>query len=331
MATILIVDDFPENIDLIKTLFSSDPYKFISAQNGPEAIKQVKRHRPDLVLLDVVMPGMDGFQVCEKLKNNKETMLTPVVMVTGLDDSKSRLRGIEAGVDDFISKPLNMFELKVRVKSLLRIKEYNDQLEYAERIMFSLALVVEAKDPNTKGHCNRLANYGALLGERVGLSANEIQSVRRGGILHDIGKLAIQDDILLKPGPLSNDEFDVIKTHPAEGEKICRPLKTLEDVLPIIRYHQERYNGSGYPEGLIGDEIPLPARIVAMVDSYDALTTDRPYRKALSKKDALNILDRETAEGQWDKNLYEEFKEVLAIKNLNEIIDKNISELVNLN
>lgn len=328
---ILVVDDLPENIDLIENVFLGQPYEFLRASNGREALNVVKDNSPDLILLDVVMPEMNGFEVCERLKSDRATRLIPIIMVTGLEDSESKIRGINMGVDDFVSKPINIYELKARVASLLKLKEYTDQLESAERIIFSLALAVEAKDNYTRGHCNRLANYGAMLGQRIGLSEGEIRTIRRGGILHDIGKLAISDSILQKPGPLSEHEFDEIKSHPEAGERICRPLKTLEDVLPVIRHHQERYDGSGYPDGLKGDAIPITARVVAMVDSYDALTTDRPYRKALRGEDAMDVLYAETSEGLWDQNIFTEFKELLKTRNIDRLVNTDVGELQELN
>lgn len=311
MATVLVVDDLPDNITLIKNFFVNEPYHLVEARNGVEAIQMISEEKPDLVLLDVIMPGMDGFEVCRQLKSSSDTCLIPIIMVTGLNDSDSKLKGIESGADDFITKPFNAIELKARVASLLRMKQYTDQLEYAEKIIFSLALVVEAKDPYTQGHCQRLSEYGSSLGKRIGLDEKDIRAIRRGGILHDIGKLAIQDEILLKPGPLSEAEYEIIKIHPIEGEKICMPLKTLEDVLPIIRSHQERSDGGGYPDGLKSEEIPLTAKIIAIVDCYDALTTDRPYRKAVSREDALHIMEEEMNQGKWDKNLFSEFRHVV--------------------
>ncbi len=325
--TILIVDDLPENVELIKSLFMGQPYQLLSAHSGEEALSLVTENKIDLVLLDVIMPGMDGFAVCERLKSQKETRLIPVIMVTGLEDSSSKLRGIKLGVDDFITKPVNIFELKARAASLIKLKQYTDQLENAESILFSLALTVEAKDPNTRGHCNRLANYGTMLSEQIGLGEDEIRSVRRGGILHDIGKLAIRDSILLKPGPLTSEEFEIIQTHPEAGEKICRPLQTMEDVLPIIRHHQERYDGSGYPDGLKGEEIPIGARIVSMVDAYDALTTTRPYRAAMEPARALYVLDEEVELGKWDKQLLNDFREVLKHPELEERINSPVFEI----
>ncbi len=325
--TILIVDDLPENVELIKSLFMGQPYQLLSAHSGEEALSLVNDNKIDLVLLDVIMPGMDGFAVCEHLKSQKETRLIPVIMVTGLEDSNSKLRGIRLGVDDFITKPVNIFELKARAASLIKLKQYTDQLENAESILFSLALTVEAKDPNTRGHCNRLANYGTMLSEEIGLSEDEIRSVRRGGILHDIGKLAIQDSILLKPGPLTSEELEIIQTHPQAGEKICRPLQTMEDVLPIIRHHQERYDGSGYPDGLKGDEIPVGARIVSMVDAYDALTSRRPYRAAMGSEEALYVLDEEVEMGKWDKQLLKDFQKVLKHPQLDQRVNAPVFEI----
>jgi len=325
--TILIVDDLPENIELIKTFLFNEKYNFKSAHCGEDALNILQNQPPDLVLLDIIMPGIDGYQVLTEIKSHPETRLIPVIMVTGMNDRESKLKGIKLGVDDFVTKPIDMFELKARIASLLRLKEYTDQLESAEQIIFSLALAVEAKDPHTQGHCNRLANYATLLAERIGLDTRDLRAVRRGGILHDIGKLAIQDNILLKPGPLTDQEFRIVQTHPEAGERICKPLKTLSDVLPIIRSHQERYDGSGYPDGLKGDHIPVVARVIAISDSYDALTTDRPYRKALSHQKALRVLDDESKRGLWDPDIYQEFKEVLKIPEITSRINQDIVEL----
>ena len=330
-ATILIADDMPENIDLIKTVFLEESYEFITAQNGKEAIECVFKHRPDLILLDVVMPEMNGFEVSSLLKSKKEIMHTPIVMVTGMNDHKSRLKGIESGVDDFISKPINIIELKARVASLLRIKRYTEQLEYAERIFYSLAVTVESKDRNTKGHCKRLANYGQLLAEQIGLGDEDIYAVRRGGILHDIGNLAVDEEILLKPGLLTKEEYEIVKKHTEEGEKICKPMKTLENILPIIRQHHERFDGSGYPDGLQGEEISLAARIIALADSFDALTSSRIYRGAYSKEEALAILDKEAEMGKWDKHLYREFKTLLKKYNIDYLVDREVFEAKGVN
>jgi putative two-component system response regulator len=311
MAKVLLVDDSLDNIDLITNVLknSSDEYEIFQAHDGIEALEKVTAVQPDIIILDVIMPGMDGFEVCENLKSEPKTRLIPVVMITALDSQKDRIRGLEVGVDDFISKPFNVYELTARVKNLLQLRSYINELEHAEQVIFSLARAVEAKDNYTENHCERLSNFAEIIGRELNMSEADIITLRRGGILHDIGKIAISDSILQKPGPLTPEEFEIIKTHPAIGEDICRPLKTLQPVLPVIRFHQERFNGSGYPDGLKGEEIPIHARIIAVVDCFDALTSDRVYRKALSNEKALEIMQEETDRGLWDPKLFHMLKE----------------------
>ncbi len=304
LPKILIVDDQPDNIETIKDILNDKGYLLFSANDGRQALEVFHEVQPDLVLLDALMPVMDGFQVAHIIKDNPETQLTPVIMITALDGIQDRVKGLEAGVDDFISRPFNIIELKARIQNLLRMKETLDELENAEQVIFSLAKTVEAKDKYTEGHCNRMADLAVAMGEYLNLPPADLKVLKRGGILHDIGKIAIRDSILLKPGKLTPEEFEIIKEHPKIGVKICSPLKTLKPVLPIILYHHERFNGSGYPEGLKGKEIPLLARIVGLVDCFDSLTTKRPYRKALSISEALEICERETMQGLWDPDLF---------------------------
>ncbi len=313
-SKILIVDDAVENIKLVTEILNrpKNEYHIEAAGDGYEALEKVKKFDPDLIMLDVVMPGIDGFEVCRILKEDQKTRLIPIVMITALDSQQDRLRGLESGVDDFISKPFNVYELLARVKNLLKLRSYISELEHAEQVIFSLARAVEAKDNYTEGHCERLSILAQHLGSELQLADEDLIVLKRGGILHDIGKIAIDDSILLKPGPLTAEEFEIIKTHPEVGENICRPLKTLKPVLPIIRYHQERFNGSGYPEGLAKYEIPIHARIIGLVDCYDALTTDRTYRKALPNEFALQIMTKETEAGLWDPDFFKLLKEILA-------------------
>jgi len=313
-SKILIVDDAVENIKLVTEILNrpKNEYNIEAASDGYEALEKVNKFSPDLIMLDVVMPGIDGFEVCRILKEDQKTRLIPIVMITALDSQQDRLRGLESGVDDFISKPFNVYELLARVKNLLKLRSYINELEHAEQVIFSLAKAVEAKDNYTEGHCERLSILAQYLGTEMQLPDEELIVLKRGGILHDIGKIAIDDSILLKPGPLTAEEFEIIKTHPEIGENICRPLKTLKPVLPIIRFHQERFNGSGYPEGLVKHEIPIQARIIGLVDCYDALTTDRTYRKALPSDFALQIMNKETEAGLWDPDLFKLLKEILA-------------------
>jgi len=313
-SKILIVDDAVENIKLVTEILNRprNEYHIEAAGDGYEALEKVKKFNPDLIMLDVVMPGIDGFEVCRILKEDEKTRLIPIVMITALDSQQDRLRGLESGVDDFISKPFNVYELLARVKNLLKLRSYINELEHAEQVIFSLARAVEAKDNYTEGHCERLSILAQFLGSELQLAAEDLIVLKRGGILHDIGKIAIDDSILLKPGPLTAEEFEIIKTHPEVGENICRPLRTLKPVLPIIRYHQERCNGSGYPEGLGKNEIPIHARIIGIVDCYDALTTDRTYRKALPSDFALQIMEKETEAGLWDPDLFKLLREILS-------------------
>ena len=310
-SKILVVDDNEDIVEMLTEILQDQGYNTIIARNGKEALAMVDSDNPDLILLDAMMPAMNGYEVTHHLKSQDRTRLTPIIMLTGLSDFNDKMKGIELGVDDFIVKPFNHIEVLTRVKSLLRVKQYTDELENAETVIFSLALAVEAKDSYTEGHCNRLSYYGAKLAEHIGLSEDDVKAVRRGGILHDIGKIAIDERILRKQGPLTPEEFDHVKQHPIIGENICKPLKSLNNVLPIIRSHQERWNGSGYPDGLSKENIPMTARVIMTVDLYDALTTDRPYRKALPENQAFGIMFDETEKGLWDPNMMNEFVHML--------------------
>lgn len=308
---VLIVDDSIENVEILERILSDSDYEILKAYDGLQAIELVNQTIPDLILLDVIMPGISGFDVAVQIKENPVTRLIPVIMITALEGREDRLKGLDSGVDDFVTKPVNIFELRARVRNLLKLREYVNELEHAEQVIFSLARAVEAKDKYTEGHCERLSYLAERLGKRLGLSENDLLILRRGGILHDIGKIAINDSVLSKPGTLTEDEFEMIKKHPEIGERICAPLKTLKPVLPTIRSHQERFNGSGYPDGLVGEEISIHARIIGIVDCYDALTTHRPYRPALSKTEAIKILTMETSNGLWDPELIDVFFDIL--------------------
>ena len=318
--TILVIDDDPFNINLIRDVMAGDAYQIVGAGSGEEGLDLIRKTRPDLILLDVIMPGLSGYEVLEEIKKNHEFRLIPIIMITALYGQGDRLKGLDMGVDDFISKPVNVFELRARIKNLLKLRAYINELEHAEQVIFSLARAVEAKDKYTEGHCERLSSLAEELGRQLGMEGDDLTILRRGGILHDIGKIAIPESILLKPGPLTKKEFEVIKTHPEEGERICAPLKSLRPALPTIRHHQERFNGSGYPDGLSGDEIPIHARIIGIVDCFDALTTKRPYRDALSEEEAIRIMQEETERGLWDPEIINVFFPIV----------KNTSEFANI-
>ena len=309
---ILVVDDNPASVRMLRDRLVGMGYEVVEAYDGQQALEQVEEESPDLILLDVMMPKMDGFEVCRRLKGDERTILIPVVMVTALRERADRIRGIEAGADDFLTKPVDHAELTARVSSLLRIKQYTDELESAETVIGSLALSVEAKDPYTEGHCGRLSQYSARLGERIGLSLEELKALGRGGVLHDVGKIGVPETILTKRGKLTEEEYGVMKEHPVIGERICSPMKSLGLVLPIIRHHHERMDGSGYPDRLRGEEIPVTARIMAIVDVYDALRTERPYKPMLSLEESLGTLREESERGWWDPDLLREFEGIIA-------------------
>ena len=304
---VLVVDDLPENTDLLKKVLEAKGYRVRVAHDGSEALQAVEEDDPDAVLLDILMPGMDGFEVCRRIKSNPATRLTPVVLITGLGDSEARLQGIEAGADDFLTKPPALVELVARVRSLVRLKRYTDELESTEAMMLSLAMTIESRDVYTQGHCERLARYATALGERLLMPEEDLAALYRGGYLHDIGKVGVPDVVLLKEGPLSLNERNVMRVHPLVGDRLCGRMRSLQRVRPIIRYHHERLDGSGYPDGLAGDSIPLVTQVISIVDIYDALTTSRPYRRALAPEDASRELFKEATDRWLNRNLVEEF------------------------
>jgi len=303
IGTILVVDDLESSARLLERLLTRDGHRVRVAHDGREALETVSREQPDLVLMDVMMPTLDGFETCRRLKSDPATCLVPVVLVTALSDPRDRVRGLEVGADDFLTKPVNEAELTARVRSLLRLKRYTDELDTAESVIVSLALTVEARDQTTDGHCQRLARYAVRLGLELGLPAEEISALERGGFLHDIGKVGIPDAILLKPSRLTDAEFAIMKQHTVIGDRLCGELKSLRRVRPIVRYHHERLDGSGYPDGLTGSSIPLLAQIIGIVDVFDALTTARPYKPALSPERAYQELMIEADRGWRDRSL----------------------------
>ena len=306
-SRILVVDDNQDNAYLLCELLKSRGYEVVAAPNALEAEAHMREMPPDLVLLDVIMPGKSGYELCREWKNNPETRLIPVILITGLSEREDRIRGIEAGADDFLSKPLFPEELFARVRSLIRLKEFTDELDHAEAVLCTLGRSVESRDPYTEGHCERLARYASELGVFLNLDEDEIVALKRGGYLHDLGKVAIPDAILKKHGTLTEDEWQLMRQHPEIGENICRPLHSLRLVLPIIRHHHEHWDGSGYPDRLAGEDIPLLARILQVVDVYDALRTERPYKPARNHEDAYNVMVAESEAGLWDRRLVEEF------------------------
>jgi len=311
-SRILVADDTDSIRALYRKLLALDGHEVIDVGDGEAALAAVQALHPDVVLLDVTMPQLDGLEVCRRLKSDPATRLTPVVLVTGLSDLQDRIKGIEAGADEFLSKPVHPLELRARVGSLTRMKHLLDALDSAEAAFMTLALTIEARDPMTGGHCERLAHHAVALGKAVGVSEADLQALHRGGYLHDVGKVGIPDAVLLKRGPLTPAEFDLMKKHPDIGDSLCAPLQSLRNVRPIIRCHHERLDGSGYPQGLRGDDVPLLAQIVGICDVFDALTSHRPYRPAWSPEEAARHLLHDAEQGKFLREHVEAFLRVAS-------------------
>jgi putative two-component system response regulator len=308
---ILVVDDQAAIAGLMSQLLTMRGYEVVTATSAEEAEAEIRRQPPDLILSDVMMPGKSGYDLCRQLKEDPATRLIPFVLITGLSDSGDKVRGIDAGADDFLNKPVLAEELIARVRSLLRLKDFTDELETADSVLCTLGKIVEGRDPYTEGHCERLALHAPELGRQLGLDEDSIRALKRGGYLHDLGKIAVPDEILKKGTNLAPEEWVIMKLHPITGETICKPLKSLRLVLPIIRHHHEHSDGSGYPDGLRAEEIPLLPRILQVVDVYDALRTARPYKPALSHDQAAQTMHDEARRGLWDADLVAEYFSML--------------------
>jgi putative two-component system response regulator len=309
---VLVVDDHAASRMTAVALLGMEGYEVIEADSGSIVVELVTQKQPDLILLDVMMPGMDGFEVCQFLKQDEQTRLIPVIFITALNDRRSRIRGIEVGGDDFLTKPFDRVELSARVKSLVRQKRLNEDLDHAEQVLFSIAISIESRDPNTGDHCERLVKLGQAFGEYLNLSRYQIRDLMWGGYLHDIGKVGIPDAVLLKKGKLTPEDWQIMKQHVLIGEKICNPLRSMQGVIPIIRHHHERWDGSGYPDQLKGDNIPYIAQVFQLVDIYDALTSERPYKEALTTEEALSVLLKEADSGWRNPKLVQQFVEFIC-------------------
>jgi putative two-component system response regulator len=312
---ILVVEDDPRVRDVLSRFLEREGYVAILAATGEEALELTRAHPPDLVLLDVQLPGMDGYAVCRQLKENEATALIPVTILTGLQDADARTHGIEAGADDFISKPFEYALLRARIRAQLRIKRLTDQLESTELVVFSMARWVEVKDPYTEGHLRRIAGYSEQTARALGLPSDQARVVRYAGVLHDIGKIGVREELLRKPGRLTPDEEVELRRHAEYGAAIVAPMRFAGDVAPIILSHHEHWDGTGYPYGLRGEEIPLGARIIAVVDAYDAMTSDRPYRSSLGQEEAVRRL-RAGNGTQWDARVVTVFLNLLEAGSL---------------
>ncbi|MBI5330613.1 MAG: response regulator [Betaproteobacteria bacterium] len=311
LARILVVDDMATNRALIRAVLDAREFEVVEADSGASALARIHALRPDVVLLDVMMPDTDGIEVCRRLREQEEFHLLPIIMLTSLGSPDDVVHGMEVGATDYITKPFNSVELTARVRAAVDKKRLTDRLDDTESVLFALARVVEAKDGTTGDHCDRLSHLSVVLGEALGLPFDDLEALRRGGILHDIGKVAIPDTVLLKKGKLDDAEWAVIRQHPTTGAYLCSALRTMRRTVDIIRYHHEKWNGGGYPSGLAGPDIPVLARVFQVVDVYDALSSERPYKPALPKDEVARILREETARGFWDPEIMSVFLDIL--------------------
>jgi putative two-component system response regulator len=304
---IVVADDDPCNATLFQQVLAAEGHDVRLAADGAEALALIDDCNPDLILLDLDMPHLDGYEVCRRVKQDPATRLIPIVIITADDGFEAKLRSWELGADDFLGKPLHCVELVARCRSLLRVKRLNDELDTAEAVVFALARTVEAKSAYTQGHAERVTLYALALADEIGTGAEERATLRKGALLHDIGKISIPDAILDKPSALTAEEFEVVKLHPDQGARIVEPLRSLREALPLIRWHHERRDGQGYPDGLRGDAIPRLVRILSIADVYDSLASKRPYRGALEPAACLDVLRENARDGGLDPELVDVF------------------------
>jgi putative two-component system response regulator len=312
-GTVLVIDDDEQIRRLIVSLLGPMGHVLKEAASAEEGLVKLREEPPDLVLLDMQLPGRSGHDVLKEIRADPRSRLIPVVMITGAATHERKLKAIEAGVTDFLGKPFSPEELVARVRALMELKLVTDALEDAEQVIIALARTIDARDRYTYGHSARVSLYASLLGERIGLERRVLATVRQGALFHDFGKIAIRDAVLLKPGKLTNEEYAEIKGHPREGRDLLRNMKTLAQAMPVVYHHHERMDGSGYPDGLSGHAIPIAARVTTIADVFDALTTARVYRGALSREETLGIMLEEVRKGWWDGRLLDEFRGVLEI------------------
>lgn len=305
--SILVVDDLSSNLELLEAIFTSAGFEVFCALDAFSALSVFESQKVDLAVLDVMMPGMDGFELCKTLKSRTEKMFFPVILLTALTDRQSRITGLECGADDFISKPFDTAELTIKAKSLMKLKALQDELEHSENVILTLAVAMEARDPYTRGHSTRVGEISASFASFLGLGKKEQEQMKKAGLLHDIGKIGVSTDLLCKNSKLTHDELEAVKRHTLIGEDICRPLVSVKGILPVIRSHHERWDGTGFPDGLSGEDIPFNARMLSIVDSFDAMVSQRPYRAGRTLRVAIEVFKKEQHSGQWDPDLVDHF------------------------
>lgn len=310
-SSILVVDDQAFNLEVMEGLLYREGYKVLTASDAEEALKVIQREHVDLAILDVMMPGMNGFELCRRLKTMFQKRFFPIILVTALAELDDKITGLKAGADDFLTKPFHSIELVTKIRSLLRLQKLQGELDRFEDVMLTLAIIIEAKAPYTKGHSERVGRLAMEFASHLGMPPDECDLLFKAGVLHDIGKAAIGDHVLLKTENLSEEEVKLFNDHTCIGETICRPLLSARPVLPVIRNHHERWDGKGFPDGLKGEEIPYYARIVSIANSFDAVVSTRPCPPHISIEEAVGRMEQETASGQWDPGLLKSFGEMM--------------------
>ena len=323
-STILIVDDEYSGRETLQSILEGEGYNLVMAENGPQAITKAKSILPDVILLDVMMPGMTGFEVCEKIRNDPDVAEIPIIILTALDDRDSLLRGLKAGADDFISKPFDRFELRARLIGITRLNRYQKLLQERKNLRTANKRLSDAyeatiegwshamdlRDRETEGHSRRVTELSIKLAQAMGMSDEDISHLRHGALLHDMGKIGIPDSILHKPTELTADEWVIMRQHPKFAYDMLNSIEYLREALEIPYFHHEKWDGTGYPQGLKGEQIPLAARIFAVADVWDALTSDRPYRPAWSTEEAQSYI-REQSGKHFDPKVVELFFKVI--------------------
>lgn len=310
-GTILLLDSVDINRRWIKGVLKAGPYRILECRTQQEAVDLLARETVDLIITDMMLPDFGSFEFFRRVKSSRRTCFTPILVITSVQGIENEVAVLQSGADEFLIKPIQPVVIRTRVQTMLRNRRLLDSLDEAESILFALAQTIEARDRETGNHCERLAALSVALGATLGLPQEDLLALYRGGYLHDIGKVAVPDSILFKEGSLSPADWDIMRSHTIQGELICRPMKSLAPVLPIIRNHHERWDGSGYPDGLAGEEIPLLARILQLADIYDALISRRSYKPAMSMPQAVELLTEEMRQGWRDPELVSVFCQML--------------------